>query len=255
MQPIYYIDLNAKACEVEVYVNGFPAMRLDSENYANNAQAISHYLVGRGNDVKIVLIPSEVNEHSTDQSSIIKEIKCNGSIKIYQPGDVSSPKGGKILKEFNFDGTLGGAFKFDNDLHDFSGLFLRNEKIKNTDLIKEYGLYLFDLAGNDNMEALSKEFRPKMKDYARAFFLDETSTFYQFRSFLVDEFFKFPPHKTKVLPEEVYVRSYCDDRVFEIGLLPNEPLLRRFADENQGDMEFQMSVYVAAVDKQLKVVR
>ncbi len=255
MQPIYYIDFDAQACEVQVYVNGFPALQSNSKFYSNHAAAINHYLIGHNNIIRIVAVPTEIDAGSAVQAGAVKQIKLHGSIKQYKPGEISCPEGGEVLAKFNYDQKPGGEFHFDNQVHDFSHLLLHNEKIKDTRFIKDYAIHLFKLALDDNMDALSHEFVPKMDDYATAYFLDKNTNLHHFRTFLVDEFFKYPPEKKTLAPEEIYVRSCCDDRIFEVGLLPNDPLLTRFSDANNGDMQYEMSIYVALVDSKLKVVR
>lgn len=255
MQPIYYIDFDAQACHVEVFVNGFPAVRSNSRFYSNHAAAINHYLVGHNNIVRIVAVPTEIDAASTVQAGAMKQVKLHGAIKQYKPGEISCPEGGEVLAKFNYDQKPGGEFHFDNQVHDFSHLLLHNEKIKDAGFIKDYALTLFKFSSDDNMEALSHEFLPKMNDYSTAYFLDQHTTFHQFRTFLVDEFFKYPAEKQHLLREEIYVKPYCDDRIFEVGLLPDDPLLARFSEEDHGDKEYQMSIYVALVDGKLKVVR
>ncbi len=120
MQPIYYFDIKSESCHIELYINEFPAMKRNSKFYSNHAIPVNQYLVGNKNIVKVILIPTELTaQNAIDPDSALKKIKFSGSVKQYNPTDISCPEGGIIIQDFNFDQKPGGEFHFDNTIHDF----------------------------------------------------------------------------------------------------------------------------------------
>lgn len=254
MKPIYFIDIIAQSCSFICKLNGFPALIFNAEFLSNPAQSVNQFLIGKNNRLDILIAPINASEDINQQDDAISKIKLSGTIKIYQPGDVSRPDGGSVVNEFSFDGQLAGSVSFDNDFHDFSSLLIGNEIKVSDQELKTYGLKLFKMFQDQDVDNLANEFQHKMFDYAKAYFQEENSFFKGFQDFIKNDFFKFPNDKTLITIDHILIKSWCNKRIFEIGITPNEPLLTSYAEEDES-MVYEIVVFVALLNGELKVVR
>ena len=98
-----------------------------------------------------------------------------------------------------------------------------------------------------------EEFSSKLKDYAQCYQLPFTEMKGQFREYLEDIFYVKNP-LLNFERDEIFLRSWCDNRIWEIGIGPEyDPLLITEPDEN--GKVFSTKVYVGFVNGKIKVVR
>ncbi len=254
MQPIYFLDINAEACSFNVKVNDFPVFSFNAQFLSNPAQSINQFLIGKKNKVEIKILPVLISDDDESRLDALSRIRFEGRVKVYQPGDVSSPEGGVVISEFNFDGLTGGLIHFDSELHNFSSLLTGNEIAVDNNLLKLYGIRLFDLCLRQDADSLTEEFIPKMIDYSKAYFQEEEILISGFKSFLENNFFVFPIERKEIVSEDILIRPCCNKRIFEILILPNDPLLSSYSTEDRS-MIYEIPIFVSIVNGQFKVVR
>lgn len=253
-QPIYFIDVYSEGCDLLSIVNGFPALRISTPYITNTAQPLNLYLIGKNNKVQVKLTPYYKGNDPELIKDSISKIKAHGKIKIYKPTEISSPDNGEVLMSFNFDGSVGGVFGFDNIVQDFSGLLLNSVRIENREQILDYGLNLFNLFKKEKVSKYAKEFYPKIKDYAIAYYGDENYLRKEFELSYKKEFYKYPGDRESLTKAEIQLKPWCEERIYEVCIIPDLPLLSNYGDAEKSST-LDVSVFVAYINGELKVVR
>ncbi len=176
----------------------------------------------------------------------------------FAAGDIVAPgEGGEIVAPIDLRLALAGqelkfplraTFVFDNEGPRFPALFQGAEVIEDPEPLLDYAMHLHALAKRSSATALAAELRPKMRDYAAAYYEDETTLNGQLLDFLRDRMFPGPLDlafgRTDILPV-----PWCGGRIWELRRLPH----RAFFSTQGGDLE--IPVYVARHEGALKVVR
>jgi hypothetical protein len=251
--PIYVLDLNMKGCKVFGTLNGLPFFEYDAEFGGNYAPPFNTYLIRTNNILDLVVIPSMDN-----LSKSFEKVDVQGSIKVYESGQISSPEEGNILKEIFFkdfdltDSTAKVSLKFDNENVDFSELFIRNQKLTDESKIIEYASYLHNLCVDKEVESLFIEYKPKIDDYAIAFFDDKNEYYKDFFEFFNNDFLPFYDD-SKFNSEMLILKSYCSNRIWEIKILPDLDFLRTLPRPD--GFKTSIAVFVASIDNKIKIIR
>ena len=240
-QPVYFLDITAKNCKVLITVNGFPALNYSSKFLMNRAQSINQYLIKYNNKVEVKLVPSDLSDGEEATLDAISQIQFTGLLKKYKVGNISSPEGGEILKEFKLDGKVSVEFTFDNLIHDYSKCISYSSVINDDDALKDYGVYLFGMNRQKNASKLLAEFIPKIKDYSRAFYSSFDQNYYEFDAFLRNDFFNYPKKKENLLKGEVILSKWCGGRIYGVQLYPGKDLLSNWCDHTE-ESEYSMPI-------------
>lgn len=244
---IYHLEVEAKHCKVQGFLNGFPIYNLDGTKPAIFSKAINAGLIGRGNVISFLIFPaSTLNPNS--KFSII------GSVKKYLPNQMTGPDQGEIVTEFFQENSPQATVTFDNEFYDYSDLFKYNEPIENKSVLTDYGIYLRDILSEKNNKAILQEFDPKLNAFAIAYNVDKALLVNQFITYLNENYFANQPY-LKFMREEINLRSWCDKRIWEIGIgLDFQELLSTTQPDIEG-LLYTTKVFVSKVSDQLRVVR
>ncbi len=249
-KPIYTIDITAENCEVNALLNGFPVYNLMAKYKTNFAKPVNSVLIEKRNSLSITLTPL-VDLHNLNNIELDKKPVISGSVKIYQQGQISAPENGK--KILNIDQTdLAGQYYFDNEMLSFRNTFLESPKIEDKTSLLNYAEKLLNLLKSQDAEALLHEFRPKLVEMAKAYYKDTDEVLTGFTEFMTNDFFESQPI-TKFLREDIFLKPWCDKRIWEISVLPNDNLFSTEPDED--DNEYTIRIFVGLVEGKLKVVR
>lgn len=255
--PIFHLSLTLSACMARVSLNGFLLAAVEAKTPISVAPPINAFLVGKGNVLTIEAIPVLTRTGMTSPL----DIEVKGSIATFQEGDIVAPDGGgDVVLQVDLRKALGGApsiplraqFEFDNDGPAFPELFLEAEVIEDPEPLLEYATRLRDLFAAGDVAGLVKEFAPKLRDYAKGYYETEAAMRDEFVNFVQNTLLPGPMElnfkETDILPV-----SMCDGRIWQLSRKPMRPLLSTMPNEDGG--QFQIPVYVARVDGELKVVR
>jgi hypothetical protein len=247
----YYLDLSANKCNVLGLLNGFPIYELKAPSMVNFAMPINTALIGMNNQLSIAMTPASYEEPMNLATFDPMTMTVKGAVKVYGEGEISAPKNGERILEINLVGSPG-TFSFDNDLINFSSLFLNSPEIEEEEIIEKYALYLRYIFEKKDVELIMKEFDDKLRGIAFAFFEDFSASQNDFRAFMENIFLPLEPNLA--FDEfDLRLRSWCDNRIWEIAIYPNRELLVSSPDDD--GYEYAIKVFVAMVDGELKVVR
>ncbi|MBP7167193.1 MAG: hypothetical protein KBB64_06010 [Bacteroidia bacterium] len=243
---IYHLEVDARFCKVIALVNGFPSFELDGKIPTIFSKPINSSLIGE-NQVSFAIVPS----NPFDQYG--KDYLIRGAIKIYEADDITGPEKGEKVTEFNFEKMLAGVIRFSNSNFNFTDLLVKNQRVENPEEVKDYAEVLRNNLMNRNTVSILDEFSPKLKDYALCYQLPFIEMKDQFRKYLEDTFYVKNP-LLNFERDEIFLRSWCDNRIFEVGIGPEyDPLLITEPDEN--GKVYTTKVYVGLVNGEIKVVR
>lgn len=255
---IYHLNVSFNACLARILVNGFQVAAVDARTPVNIAPPINAFLIGKGNKLAIEAVPVLTK---TGMSSPL-DIDAKGYISAFQAGGIVAPEGGgDLVMEIDLKTMLGGAVpsipvrveaEFDTDGPAFPELFLECEKMEEPEPLIAYAMHLRSLFAAQDKAALVKEFAPKLRDYAAAYFMTDLAMQEQFLSFLQDMLFA-GPMDLKFEAGDIVPTPMCEGRIWELARKPTRPLLSTIPDKEGG--QYQTPVYVARVGDALRVVR
>ncbi|HRI70425.1 MAG TPA: hypothetical protein PK156_39610 [Polyangium sp.] len=257
-KPLFHLNLTLRACMARISLNGFMLAAVNARAPISVAPPINVFLVGKGNTLKIEALPTMTRE---GMSSPL-DIDIKGSISAYVKGDIVAPDvSGDIVLDVDLRRDLAGqtpsvpllaTLEFDNDGPAFPQLFLEAEVIEDPKPLLAYALRLRDLFAAGDVAGLVKEFAPKLRDYAAGFYVTEAAIRDEFVAFVQSTLLP-GPMDLKFKETDILPVSMCDGRIWELSRKPMLPLLSTMPDKNGG--QFQIPVYVARVNGELKVVR
>jgi hypothetical protein len=265
---IYYIQLFAKKCIVEVIVNGLLVTKSNAKNGSSLNYPINTELIGLGNEVKISVYPTLLD---SGEITNYKDVAITGTIKKYSPTDVVCPESGDLITEFDFTNEilqkdmdalsikeLKDLFPitkniiFDNEDISFRSLFLESQKITDTKMILDYGEYLRDLLKNKDVEKLFYEYRHKLQDYKTAYESEQFNDIGDFFvQFMEGDFLPGGP-VTNFKRDDIGLRSWCGGRIWELFIKPDREFFSNIGLD--GDIN-TVEVFVCLIDNKLKIIR
>lgn len=244
---VYHLEVEARFCVVKGILNGFPIYDVDGSNPVIFSKPINAALVGKDNSLNFII--SSVKPWDLDFEYSIK-----GSIKQYTSGlQMTGPDQGQTIAEFNYQNLPAAVLNFNNEKFDYSSLFYQNPKIEDKEALISYAKYLKEILQQRNFTLILAEFDPKLSAYSVAYSLDKEVLVKQFQDYLTDKFFYNNPI-LNFANEEIYLRSWCDKRVWEIGIGPEfNPFMQ--TEPNEEGFEYITRVFVSTVENTIKVVR
>jgi hypothetical protein len=204
-------------------------------------------LVGKENEVNLIITPTNPLDPNRKNYSI------KGAVKKYESTDFTGPDQGEVIFPFHFENTLAVSFKFENDYFDYKNVLIENRPIKDKATIKNYAHKLIDILRTGNVENILNEFKPKLTDYAAAYFVSPEFMFNEFIRFLNEKYFVNSP-RLKFAEDEISLRPWCDEKIWEIGVGFEMEELLLTAPSDEG-LEYATKVYVGFSGRDLKVVR
>ncbi len=247
MENIYHLEITARYCSVLGLINKFPIYELNGENPTTFSKPINSVLIGEKNGVELIITPSDLMHPEKGDFGI------SGAVKKYGKEDFTGPDQGEIIHEFKYEKMPLAAFSFRNDFFNFNKLLNESPKIDNKEILINYGMKIRDLIAERKAEDLLNEFRFKLNDYALCYHISPDDLYEQFLFYLEDRVFPNNP-RVDFIKEELNIVSWCEDRIFEIGVgLSKEELI--LTEANEEGMEYATRVYVGLVNGVPKVVR
>jgi hypothetical protein len=243
---IYHLEVEAKFCKVDGLLNGFPIYSLNGNNPAIFSKPINAGLIGSNNLLSFLITPSE----KIDISEIYS---IQGSIKKYTSNQMTGPDQGEIVATFSQQNLPVAAVTFDNEIFDFSSLLKENPKIEKEINIIEYAEKLITLLKQTNKGLILSEFDFKLRDYAFAYSVDKEILVNQFFDYLENNYFANDPI-LDIRREDIYIRPWCDKRIWEIGVGADFTELMLTRPNNDG-IEYATKIFVAYINNSIKVVR
>jgi hypothetical protein len=267
MEPIYYVEVFANNCIIEITVNGLFLARSDAKNGSSLNYPFNTELIGKGNTVTVATYPTLLD---SGVISSFTDVIVNGAIKKYQLGDITGPESGEIVEIVDFEEVkkeksenvsglaalaalfpLKKSYVFDNEGLSFKNRFIDAPAIQDKDKLLDYGLLLRNLLEARNLDRLCAEFEPKLKDYGITYPQDLPDPVKWFRDFMQTDFFPGSPI-TSFDRNAIGLRSWCDGKVWELYLKPSTTFFSNKGDD--GDIN-NVEIYVGLVGDQLKVIR
>jgi hypothetical protein len=268
-RPVYYVELFAKKCLIEVVANGLFLTRSNAKNGSSLSYPINTELIGAGNKVLIRAVPTLLD---SGELSTIDDIHVLGTIKKYMPDDIIGPEAGELIGTIDLSEgieqkkvdveinplklkdlfPLSQTIEFDNDDLSFRELLIDGKIIDDKDKVLDYAEYLRDLLAKKDMERLFKEYEPKLLDYKKAYEVpqfDDPADF--FIEFMRGDFLPGGPI-TNFKRNEIGMRKWCDGRIWEVFVLPDNEFFTNTGLD--GDIN-RVEVFVAMVNGSLKIVR
>jgi hypothetical protein len=247
MNCIYHLELEARFCKVLGIVNGFPIYQLDGTHPAVFSKPINSALVGKENKIDFVITPAYPFEPNRGEYAI------SGSIKKYSANDFTGPDQGEIVHAFTYEKMPAASFTFHNDIFDFSEVLKNSEPFEDKDAIVDYALKLLKLIDNRDVSSLLQEFKLKLRDYAICYSMQADELYAQFVDYINEKIFTNEPF-TNFSKEEINLQSWCDKRIWEIGIgIGSDELIR--TTPNDEEIEYATRVFVGLVNGEIKVVR
>lgn len=115
----------------------------------------------------------------------------------------------------------------------------------------DYAEKLRDIIAKQDLAALWAEYKPKVDDYTLAFPQEFPNPRNWFTDFFKNDFFPGGPI-TNFKRDDIALRPWCDGRVWELYVKPAQKF---FVNQGlDGDIN-SVEVYVAMVDRQLRIIR
>jgi hypothetical protein len=247
MSLIYHLEVEARFCNVLGLVNQFPIYKLDGEKPVVFSRPVNSTLIGKGNVMDFIIRPTHLQDPERKNYSIA------GSVKKYQKDDFTGPDQGEVVINFRFENQPAARVTFDNEKFDYKKLLVEGRPIKDKEEVKRYAMKLIGLLSAKNLKPILAEFKPKLDDYAVAYDIDAGEMYDQFSFYLKDKYYRNNP-RLDVPDAELTMRSWCEDRIWEVGVGPEmEELL--LAGPTERGTEYATTIYVGQVNNELKVVR
>lgn len=257
-KPIFHLNLTYHACMARVTLNGFHIAAVDARAAINLAPPINAFLVGKGNALSIEAVPVLTRAGMSSPM----DIEVAGSIAALEDGDIVAPEGGgEVVLDVSLRRSLGGqapsipmqaVYEFDNEGPAFPELFRASEVIEDPEPLLDYAMHLRDLFAAADVPGLVREFAPKLRDYAAAYYKTEAALRDEFVGFVQNTLLPGPMDLSFKKADVVPV-SMCEGRIWELARAPKRPLLSTLPDKDGG--QFQIPVYVGRVGGALRVVR
>jgi len=278
--PIYYLELTMRGCRVQSFVNGLPLSDNDAKAGAAFGSPFNANLVGKDNQVRIVVLPTP---YDSGEVSTLEDVVVLGAVKKYGPDEIAGPESGDVIARFDFAeviekrkkeqeerlGSVGAispeereallmvtfplehTISFDNEGPAFPNRFLEADIIDDEERLLRYAKQLLALMKNREAEGLYREFKPKMDDYNVAYPTEATDDAVAFPQFLQEQFFPDGPI-TKIEKEEIGLRRWCEGRIWELYVKPDQAL---FSTSGLNAQDFEIQVFVGLDHEELKVIR
>ncbi|MDD5673347.1 MAG: hypothetical protein PHC61_04235 [Chitinivibrionales bacterium] len=267
MPKIHSIEFFASKCIVELTVNGLFIFRSDAKNGVSLNYPFNTELIGKGNSVTFTLYPTILDNGLPSSYS---DVTIQGTIKIYGENDITGPETGELIQRIDFTDVIEQrkmdavtitdltklfhmtkTFTFDNDGLSFRNRLLDAPVIKDEKLLLDYAEKLRDILAKQDIEALWREYKPKVDDYANAYPQEFPDSLQWFTDFFKNDFFPGGP-VTDFKKDDIGLRSWCDGRVWEIFVKPAQKFfLNKGLD---GDIN-SIEIFVSLVDGKIKIVR
>jgi len=262
----YYLNIVAGLCHATITINGFPLenSEINYNNY-NNQFLLNEFLIGKNN-----LLIIEVSFASEQDIALIKSFQINGTLKQFFEGDVVTPEDGKIIpltkivgsetKEVSSIGFgdedinieekfIRLQYSFDNDKYNYSHLFCGNPININKDQLTNYGQKLINLFIQKDTYGFYNEYRNKANDMAIA----RGKTLKEVEPVVLELIEQAMRQGLIRIPEQINVRSWCNDRIFELYVLPDRNLIT--TREDSDGMDFDLPVFITLINDKLKIIR
>jgi hypothetical protein len=267
MEFVYNIELFASKCIIEVTANGLLLFRADAKNGVGKNYPFNTELVGKGNEVVITAIPTLLD---TGAISTTKDIIIKGTLKKYRSNETTGPESGEPIAGIDFANIfaakeneaaspadlvkifpLSHKISFDNEGVSFRNRLIEAPVIKDKAVLLDYAEKLRDILARKDIEALYKEYKPKMDDYILAYPQEFPSPREWFDNLFGNNFFPGEPI-TDFKSDNIGLRSWCEGRIWEIFVNPAQPLFRT---RGANGIISSIEIFIGLVEKSLKIVR
>lgn len=275
---IYRLELTMGKCLVQAVINGLRQASIDATHGGSFACPINDNLIGEDNIVEIIVMPAMLE---SGQLAQVSDILVGGAIKIYETNeDDGSDNAPIVIERFDFaniitkrqreaylnrtvleDGELKEVpdisfpvdfgVEFDNKYFSFRNRFLESEIIDDKEMLLDYAEFLRDLIIKHDTSGLYREFKTKFDDYNIAYPKYAEDDEVTFPQFLNSEFFPGGPI-TDFERDDIGLKSWCEGRVWEIFVKPNQPL---FITTGLNKQINEIDIFVGLVEGELKVIR
>jgi hypothetical protein len=267
MQFVYSLELFAGKCIVEVTANGLLLFRADAKHGVGKSYPFNTELVGNGNQVVITTIPTLLDSGTI---STTKDIIIKGTLKKYKTGETTGPECGELITTIDFTNDitvkeaqaatpadlvkifpLSQTITFDNEGVSFKNRLIDAPKISDKTILLDYAEKLRDILARKDLDALYKEYKPKLDDYVLAYPQEFPAPREWFDNLFGNDFFPGEPI-TDFKRDKIGLRTWCEGRIWEIFIAPAQPL---FQTRGANGFISSIEVFVGLVDNNLKIIR
>lgn len=274
---LYNLELTMRGCKVIATLNNLPLVNSDAKAGASFGSPLNSKLIGKDNQLKIVALPTLLESGAISKAA---DVVLNGTIKVYGVNDISAPENGKIVRKFDFNEVIAERrqklllekkaagldsaasaleitlplelqITFDNEGPAFQNRFVQGPIIKDEKHLLDYAERLRDLLKSRAIDKLFNEFKPKFEDYNIAYHRGNLDRRPAFTEYLKEKFFPNGP-LLNFDRDDICLKSWCSGRVWEIFIKPDRPFLMT---AGMGDEVYEMEIFVALVNGELKVIR
>lgn len=242
-----YIHYEGENCRLVAQCNGIPFADYTFGGRSILSLPLNQFL-RKNNTVTTILLP----EFADGLEAVSTDVppKVTGSIRYYDAARLSAgPETGQQLQAIDITGYAPHKTGFHNEHLDFSASILSWEPVA-AEAVEDFCLSLrnhFKAAEYNSIEAA---FRPKMRDFAAAYFQPEESYTQGFQTFLRNEFI---PLGIEPVAPNLVLTPYLDKRLWQVRTVDGEALLLTRPDAE--DFTYSIDVLVARQSNEFFVVR
>jgi hypothetical protein len=242
----YYVDITSELMDVKVVLND---IMLGSNSFAGLSiwSIPLNILLMRKNSLKVLVIPK--TETLSELYNINKKHTKITVKKYSQDALVAGPDLGEIVSVGQIDGIGEATLEFYNQIIDFNYL-RRLPPLEDKQPILALGKQLIDLFEEKKWDMIWQLFKPKLRDYATAFYENEINYSSGFFDFLSSDFSPLGITSNNL---EIEATPFLGKRIWRLHYINHRNLITSNLD-NEG-MEFTIDVYVCLMDKEYLVIR
>jgi hypothetical protein len=238
MQFVYSLELFAAKCIIEVTANGLFLFRADAKHGVGKNYPFNTELIGKGNEIAITAIPTLLD---SGVISTTKEILIKGTLKKYKSNETTGPESGELIATIDFADLIAGkeaqantpadlakifplsyTITFDNEGVSFRNRMVDAPVIQDKTLLLDYAENLRGILARKDIDALYKEYKPKLDDYVLAYPQEFPAPREWFDNLFGNDFFPGEP-VTDFKRDSIGLRSWCEGKIWEIFVNPAQP--------------------------------
>lgn len=262
---IYNLELAAHTCMCKVHVNGLQVDLLDASKVGTLMYPCNTELIGKKNRVGIEVMPNSIDMDT------LNKIRVEVVIKKYKPDEFTGPELGEVIATESLYRTIEMIkanplaanindlvpfqliLEFDSEYApSFANRLIEAEPLESEAHVMEWALQFRQLLANRDVDGLYAACTPKYDDYAIAF-PDDEGAFSRawFEQWMQEKIFPQNPI-TNFTQDDLVIKKWCSDRIWEIRLKNGLPLWSTAGLEGT---KTGIDIYVGLVDGKIKIVR
>ncbi|KPA17292.1 hypothetical protein MHK_002497 [Candidatus Magnetomorum sp. HK-1] len=261
----YYLNIISDPCNLNLTLNGFPLEKSVITYHYNNLFILNEYLVGKNNNLTI-----EIKFDPNDNLASINTFRLSGTLKLFFEGEVVTPEDGKIIplkrlssKEKIETQSIGFGeeninkeekkiiikYNFDNEDYNYSHLFWGNSVDIDNDQLIKYAEKIIKLFNSKDAVGFYAEYRNKVSDMAAS----RGKALKDIEPFLMEQIETAMKQGLSIIPKNISVTSWCNSRIFELHIPPDESLI--ITEEDKDGMNFELPIFVTLINGKIKIIR